>query len=204
MPAATTTMSQSSVVPSLKASPVTSRSPSTALVSLSRWTFTPIASMVDFRIAPPVGSSWVSIRCPTRCTTWTSQPWLRRPRAASRPSNPPPITTARRLCFALRTIAWQSSMVRKPNSPGLILPSGRFTPAIGGMKARLPVAMRSLSKRSLTAVLGHHDLGRPVDLAHPRAGVQLDVVLLVPFERIENISLVSWAPLRMLESRMRL
>ena len=44
-----------------------------------------------------------------------------------------------------RRCALQSSMVRKPNTPGLSLPSGPLMPAIGGMKARLPVAIRSLS-----------------------------------------------------------
>jgi hypothetical protein len=39
----------------------------------------------------------------------------------------------------------KSSMVRKPNTPGLTVPSGPLTPAIGGMKARLPVAISSLS-----------------------------------------------------------
>ena len=47
-------MSQSSVVPSLKARPVTLSSPSTSVVSFLRWTLTPIASMLDRRIVPPV------------------------------------------------------------------------------------------------------------------------------------------------------
>ena len=39
----------------------------------------------------------------------------------------------------------QSSMVRKPNTPGCSLPSAPRAPFIGGMKARLPVAISSLS-----------------------------------------------------------
>ena len=50
-----------------------------------------------------------------------------------------------RLLFALAMMPWQSSMVRKPKTPCFRLPSGVRTPSIGGMKARLPVAISSLS-----------------------------------------------------------
>jgi len=60
-------------------------------------------------------------------------------------NSPPPITAARPHCLACATMRSQSSMVRKPNTPGRRRPSGPLTPAMGGMKARLPVAIRSLS-----------------------------------------------------------
>ena len=50
--------------------------------------------------APPARSSCASIRCGIRWTTWTSRPWFSRPRAASRPSSPPPMTAARRDALA--------------------------------------------------------------------------------------------------------
>ncbi len=53
MPAEITTMSQSSVLPSLKARPVTLSSPRISVVSFPRWTLTPIASMLALRMAPP-------------------------------------------------------------------------------------------------------------------------------------------------------
>jgi hypothetical protein len=39
----------------------------------------------------------------------------------------------------------QSSVVRKPKMPGLSLPGSVNTPGMGGMKARLPVAISSVS-----------------------------------------------------------
>ena len=74
------------------------------------------------------------------------EPKFCRPRAASSPSRPPPITAARLLCPARRpAMPRQSSRVRKTKTPGLQLPSGIVQPSIGGMKGRLPVAMISWS-----------------------------------------------------------
>ena len=146
MPAETTTMSQGSSPPSLKRRPITPvSSDSTADVILPRWTWTPMASICAFRMAPPVASSCISIRCPARCTTCTSHPWLSRPRAASSPSKPPPITAARLLRAAWATMALQSSMPRKANTPGRNSPLSSRAPSMGGMKARLPVAISSTS-----------------------------------------------------------
>src|SRR3984893_13580762 len=100
IPAAITSMSQASVEPSLNARPVTQSSPITAAVLFSRWTVTPNFSMLDFRMAPAGASSGMFIRCFPVWTTCTSQSWVIRPRAASRPSRPPPMTAARELCFA--------------------------------------------------------------------------------------------------------
>jgi hypothetical protein len=95
-------------------------------------------------------------------------------------------------------------MVRKPNTPGLILPSGRFTPVIGGMKARLPVAINSLSKRSRMPVSETTILA-----ARSTSFTLAPACSLMSFSSYQssglmNISLVSWAPLRMFESRIRL
>ena len=42
----------------------------------------------------------------------------------------------------------QSSMVRNPKMPSFMTPSALFRPFIGGMKARLPVAISSTSYRA--------------------------------------------------------
>ena len=46
----------------------------------------------------------------------------------------------------------QSSMPRNANTPGRRLPSSRHAPSIGGMKARLPVAISSTSYSSCCPV----------------------------------------------------
>ena len=46
---------------------------------------------------------------------------------------------------ACATMPLQSSSVRKPNTPAFSFRPARVTPSIGGMKARLPVAISSLS-----------------------------------------------------------
>ena len=56
------------------------------------------------------------------------------------------MTAARLLRWAVSMMLLQSSMVRKPNTPGRrAAPPGASAPFIGGMKARLPVAISSLS-----------------------------------------------------------
>ena len=69
----------------------------------------------------------------------TSQPRTCKPRAASRPSNPPPITTVFSPLRAFASSARVSSSVRKTWTFSL------STPGIGGMNALLPVARISLS-----------------------------------------------------------
>ncbi len=75
----------------------------------------------------------------------TSSPKFCSPRAASRPSKPPPMTAALFFPCAQLAIFLQSSRLRNTKTPGFKLPSGIDVPCIGGMKARLPVAMISLS-----------------------------------------------------------
>jgi hypothetical protein len=95
-------------------------------------------------------------------------------------------------------------MVRKPNTPGLILPSGVFTPAIGGMKARLPVAIKSLSKRSRMPFSETTTFAdRSISLTIAPA-CSLTSFSSYHSSGLMNISLASWAPERMFESRMRL
>ena len=127
----------------LECEAVTQSSPSTAAVLFSRWTVTPNFSMLDFRMAPPGASSCMFIRCCPRCTTCTSQLWVRRPRAASRPSRPPPMTAARALRWACAMMPLQSSILRNPNTPCFRRSPVSRTPGIGGINVRLPV--KSLS-----------------------------------------------------------
>ena len=96
MPADTTTMSQSSGVPSSNVRPVIAwSSPSTAVVLFARWVFTPIAVQRAAEHRRRAGVELHLHQVGIRCTTWTSSSSLSRPRAASRPSSPPPITAAR-------------------------------------------------------------------------------------------------------------
>ncbi len=74
-----------------------------------------------------------------RCTTVTSQPCTCRPRAASRPSRPPPITTAFGPGPDRRISSRVSSSVRNAKTPSL------SSPSIGGIHAELPVASSSVS-----------------------------------------------------------
>ena len=62
--------------------------------------WSPICSSCRCRMRLAGGSSCASMTCGVRCTMWTSRPWLRKPRAASMPRSPPPITTAARASCA--------------------------------------------------------------------------------------------------------
>ena len=92
-------------------------------------TSTPSASIAGASSAAAPPSSWRSIRRSMRCTTVTSQPSEASPYAASRPSRPPPMTTARRPAWA--AIAAQSSGPRKTWACS--------APGIGGTSASEPV-----------------------------------------------------------------
>ncbi len=83
-------------------------------------------------------SSWRSIRSSIRCTTVTSIPRLTSPLAASKPSNPPPITAALLYCLAAANIVSQSAISRKPTTPSLSLPG------TGRMNEFEPVAIITL------------------------------------------------------------
>ena len=96
MPAATTIRSQSIVVSSRSRTPRTLSGPQTAVVRLLVTMPMPSEAMLRRSTSPPSRPSWAFISQRPECTTSTASPWLCRPRAASRPSRPPPITTALR------------------------------------------------------------------------------------------------------------
>ena len=80
------------------------------------------------------------------CTTSTCCTWLCRPRAASRPSRPPPITTARWWSAGVPDHA-AGVVERAEREDALVVAARRVgaCPSIGGTNGRLPVAMISLS-----------------------------------------------------------
>ena len=131
IPIDTTTRSASSVSP-----PANSR-PDGVIVRVARssWTSTSSASS---SIAADPASSWRSISRSMRCTTVTGQPWDAIPRAASRPSSPPPITAA---CVASAAAARMRSQSSGPRNA---CTCGRSMPGIGGISALDPVARTSL------------------------------------------------------------
>ena len=122
-------------------------------------------------IRPAVASSWRSISRSARCTTVTAIPRLATARAASSPSSPPPITTARRAPFVRPRIVRTSWRVRNAIA--------RSMPSIGGSRAREPVASTSASYGESLAAGGDGDDAR-VDVDDLGAGAQLDPALAVP------------------------
>ena len=76
-----------------------------------------------------------AINCGAASSTVTSTPCVSKPRAASSPSSPPPMTAARLLSFAKSAMRVQSSMVRNMKAPW------PGNPSIGGTNGRDPVAM---------------------------------------------------------------
>src|SRR5258708_1065623 len=137
MPAATTTRSASILLPSLNSTPVTARPPRSACVRRPSITRTPSASILSLRYVPPAESRWRSIRVSIRCTTATSHPWTCRPRAASSPRRPPPMTTAFTPAPARPRRARVSSRVRNTKTPSL------SSPGMDGIHPELPVATSS-------------------------------------------------------------
>ena len=98
------------------------------------------------------------MRCERRCTTCTSSPRSSRPRAASRPSNPPPITAARVAPGTKPIIRSQSSSVRKANSPSFISVPWLLNPLSGGTNGLLPVANHEHVVRLEHAGVATHEL----------------------------------------------
>ena len=80
--------------------------------------------------------------------------------------------------------ALQSSILRNPNTPCFRRSPVSRTPWIGGINARLPVAIKSLSFSD--SCFGGDDLGRPIDFDDRRAGVKHDVVRTVPVEWVDE------------------
>ena len=99
----------------------------------------PRFSSAAFSNAPAGASSWRSISVSSRCTTVTSMPRSARPCAASRPSNPPPMTTARRFAPEASSMRFTSSRSRNVTTPG------RSLPGSGSMIGSEPVASSSRS-----------------------------------------------------------
>ena len=139
MPAEMTTMSQSISVPSLKRTPVTSRSPRNSCVLAEVSALMPSFSIVSRKTLPPASSSCTPMSHGPISTTVTSKLCVISPLAASRPSSPPPMTTAFFLPLAKAAMLLQSSMVRNRNTPC------RVVPGIGGTNGRDPVAKTSWS-----------------------------------------------------------
>ena len=148
-------------------------------------TSTPRRSMPWRRMAPADGSSCCCIRWPARWTTCTSRPKFCRPRAASSPSSPPPITAARFLPCGIRSNL-ATVLERAEHEHARLEAAGtRWRPSIGGRNGRLPVAMISLSYGSASPFSVVNELGLTPDSPDALPGVQGDVVFLVPGERIE-------------------
>ena len=144
MPTAITTKSASTTEPSLKRKPVTRSSPKISAVLCSIRNFMPRSSK-DFCNMRAAGlSSWRSIRMSSKCTTETSMPCFIKPFAASKPSKPPPITTAFWYFCDASSMVSTSLMSRKPMTPCL------FAPGIGRINGNEPVA---IIKRSYGATV---------------------------------------------------
>ena len=120
------------------------------------------------------GSSWRSIRVGMRCTTVVFMPFIARPAAASRPSRPPPITTALPPLPAAASMASTSSRSRKVTTPG------RSTPGTGiriGLRAdRDHQGVIALALASI----GADGLRGAVDGDDRLAPAQVDAVAFVP------------------------
>ncbi|MNE10210.1 hypothetical protein D3C80_1029130 [compost metagenome] len=114
MPAAITTRSAGITSPSLNCAAQTRPSPlsSSAAVWVLRRNWMPRASRALCSSWPAVWSSWRSSSQEPMCTTVTSMPRSLRPLAASRPSRPPPITSAWRWVLAVAIIISVSAMSR--------------------------------------------------------------------------------------------
>ena len=105
---------------------------------------------------------------------WSFMPLAARPAAASRPSRPPPITTAWPPLPAASSIAFTSSRSRNVTTPG------RSAPGTGIRIGREPVAITSVSYDSKKTGLRAHGFRRPVDRDDGLALAEIDVVLRVP------------------------
>ena len=158
MPAVTTTVSQSSVEPSVKRTPDTAPSLTTiSFVFTPRCMCMPMSSSFERSTFDASASSCWFISTSVGWTTCTASPWACSPAAASSPSRPPPMTTAVRRPSAvveLRSAAspetWRSMLVassrlRNPNTPGVSSVLLAHMPSMGGKNERLPVARISVS-----------------------------------------------------------
>ena len=143
----------------------------------------------------PRASSCASIRCGIRWTTWTSRPAFSRPRAASRPSRPPPMTAARAHAAARREHA--IAVVERAEDEDAALEGSvalaracrdgpRSRPRSAASSGRLPVAMTSASYGS-TVPSAPMTCFRARSIAlDAHAGVQRHAVGGVPRQRVDE------------------
>ena len=186
MPAAITTRSQARRLPSANSRPSTCPFPRMPVVRVARCVERPICSNWRRSTSAAPGSSCASIKCGIKWITCVSRPQFRRPRAASNPSSPPPITAAVRAVAAERMMRSQSSSVRNTNTPCLNVPCSSRTLARGGMTGLLPVAIISLSYVLREPVSGDDLLRAHIDPLDPLACMERDVPGRVPGHRVDE------------------
>ena len=134
IPTAITTRSVSISVPFLKTTFSTRFLPSIAAVSCDIRKFSPLASnSCNIRSDAGLSNCWF-INTSAICTTVTSIPWIIKPLAASKPSKPPPITTAFLWDLAVSSMVSTSAISRKLITPG------KSRPGKGNINGREPVA----------------------------------------------------------------
>ena len=120
--------------------PVTLSVPSIRSTITDVRTRTPLCVMASETFNPRSASSVLAITEGSASTMTTSQPLVSKASATSMPMYPAPMTTSLPLPAAAMDLnAAASVRVRNVWTPG------RSTPCMGGMNARAPVAMRSLS-----------------------------------------------------------
>ena len=122
------TISAGIVVPSASITPSTLPSPTISAIFAPTTMFTPFFAAIFFSISAPTASILPSSSSGAPSSTVTSSFSLRSSHALSRPSTPPPITTACFACSAIWLIFSTSAMVRTGVTPS------RSAPLMGGMK----------------------------------------------------------------------
>ena len=142
-PTAMTTRSAGTVSPSveLHARDALARRRSPAVFARMRNSM-PRFSSAALSSAPAGASSWRSISVSSRCTTVTCMPRRARPCAASRPNNPPPMTTARRSVARALEHAVHVVEVAEGHDAGQILARQRQHDRIGAGGDQQPVVGR--------------------------------------------------------------
>ena len=160
-----------------KRTPVTRSSPRIASVCAGILNTMPRSSS-DLRSSPPAtGSSWRSISASSRWTTVTFMPRFIKPLAASRPSRPPPITTALRSAARGLDHALDVVDVAEADHAGQVLARQRQHDRIGAGRDQQAVIGHAI------AGLGDDLAGAAVDHGDRLALAQRDVVVVVPFAR---------------------
>ena len=134
----------------------------------------PFSSSAFLSISEAGLSSCWFIRLSVTWTTVTCMPRRSRPLAASRPSRPPPMTTAWPPARAASSMVSTSWMSRKPITPGSLWPG------TGTMKGVEPVASSRRSYQTSRPDLRAHHAAAAVDVHHRVAGMQRDTVFGIP------------------------